>query len=355
MLDDERLEVLRMVRDSAGAIAPRGGSLDRVRALRFGNPGFDVAVWRQMAELGWIGLRLPAAKGGSALGMAESIALYEELGRGLVPEPLVAGTLAATMLAATGETALLAELLTGDAIVSLAWQGRRDGIDAEGDIATPRRYVPAGASALLLPVHGEGGLCLRLVNVEQADITLVAQQDGSAVATVRVSANAGRIVSGDIGELLARALDEAALGSAAYLLGVAERAFEITLDYLKQRKQFGQPLAAFQALQHRAADMKIQLTLTRASVQGAAADLDAGIPSRGRSAVTSRAKARAADTAMLVGREAIQMHGAIGYADECDIGLFTRKAIVVANQYGSAMAHRRRFADMAKEEPATVG
>ena len=289
MLDDERLELVRIVRDSAGAVAPRGGSLDRVRALRFGSPGFDASVWRQMAELGWIGLRLPAAKGGSGLGMAESIALYEELGRGLVPEPLVAGTLAATMLAATGEAALVEKLLTGVAIVSLAWQGGRDGIDAKGDIAIPRRYVSgAGASAFLLPVQGEGGLCLRLVNVEEADITLVPQQDGSAVATVRVSANAGRIVSGDIGELLAQALDEAALGSAAYLLGVAERAFAITLDYLKQRKQFGQPLAAFQALQHRAADMKIQLTLTRASVQGAATDLDAGIHSRGRSAVVSQ-------------------------------------------------------------------
>jgi alkylation response protein AidB-like acyl-CoA dehydrogenase len=348
MLDDERLELVRMVRDSAGAIAPRGGSLDRVRALRFGSPGFDLAVWRQMAELGWIGLRLPVAKGGSALGMAESIVLYEELGRGLVPEPLVAGTLAATMLAATGEADLLREVLAGDAIVSLAWQGGRDGIGAEGDITIPRQFVPAaGANALLLPARSESGLCLRLVNVEEADLTFVPQQDGSALATVRVSANAGRKVSGEIGGLLAEALDEAALGSAAYLLGVAERAFEITLDYLKQRKQFGQALAAFQALQHRAADMKIQLTLTRASVQGAAADLDAGIHTRGRSAVVSRAKARAADAAMLVGREAIQMHGAIGYADECDIGLFTRKAIVVANQYGSAMVHRRRFSSIA--------
>ncbi len=151
----------------------------------------------------------------------------------------------------------------------------------------------------------------------------------------------------DVASEIARALDEAALGTAAYLLGVAERAFEITLDYLKQRRQFGQVLASFQALQHRAADMKIQLTLTRASVEGAALELDAGVAPARRAAVVSRAKARAADTAILVGREAIQMHGAIGYADECDIGLFTRKAMTVANEFGSAMAHRRRFMRLA--------
>jgi alkylation response protein AidB-like acyl-CoA dehydrogenase len=350
MHDDERLEMVRMIRDSAGAIAPRGGSLDRVRALRFTSPGFDQDVWRQMAELGWIGLRLPEAKGGSALGMLESVALYEELGRGLVPEPIIAGTLAAAMLAATDEVSLLESVLTGQSFVALAWQGRPDGIDAEAETSVPRVFVPApGADAFLLPVHVSDGVGLRLLSAEEADLALIPQQDGSTVATLRLPENGGRTVSGHIGEALAKALDEAALGTAAYLLGVAERAFEMTLDYLKQRSQFGQALAAFQALQHRAADMKIQLTLTRASVQGAAAELDSGADPRRRAVAVSRAKARAADTAMLVGREAIQMHGAIGYADECDIGLFTRKAIVVANQYGSAMAHRRRFASLADD------
>ena len=350
MHDEERLEMVRMIRDSAGAIAPRGGSLDRVRALRFTNPGFERAVWQQMAELGWIGLRLPEAKGGSGLGMLESVALYEELGRGLVPEPLIAGSLAAAMLAATTDDALIESVLTGRSLAVMAWQGKPDGVAPEGDGAVPRVFVPApGADVILVPVRESGELRLRLLRMEETDLALVPQQDGSTVATLRMPASAGQTVSGDIGDALARALDEAALGTAAYLLGVAERAFEITLDYLKQRSQFGQALAAFQALQHRAADMKIQLTLTRASVQGAAAELDAEADPRRRAVAVSRAKARAADTAMLVGREAIQMHGAIGYADECDIGLFTRKAMVVANQYGSAMAHRRRFASLADD------
>lgn len=351
MLDGERLESVRMVRGSAGAVAPRGGTLDRVRGLRFKAPGFDLAVWREMAALGWIGLRLPEDRNGAGMGMPESVALYEELGRGLVPEPLVAGSLAASLLAATSEEALLGRVLAGEALVALAWQGAADPLEAADDPGAARLFVPMAGAAdhFLLPVRGGGSTRLRLVGAGEAEVTPAMQQDGTSVATVRVPPAAGRPLPEVVDDVLSQALDEAALGTAGYLLGVAERAFEVTLDYLKQRKQFGQALAAFQALQHRAADMKIQLVLTRASVEAAAAELDAGADGAKRAAAVSRAKARAADTALLVGREAIQMHGAIGYADECDIGLFTRKAMVAANQFGSALAHRRRFAALADD------
>ena len=207
--------------------------------------------------------------------------------------------------------------------------------------------MAGAADHLLVPVRGEGRTRLLLLDAAEAEATPVRRQDGTAVATLAIPVGAGRVVAEDMGEMLDRALDEAALGTAAYLLGVAERAFAITLDYLRQRRPFDQPLATFQALQHRAADMKVQLTLARASVEAAAAELDDDATPARRAAAVSRAKARAADTAMLVGREAIQMHGAIGYADECDIGLFTRKAMVVANEHGSAMAHRARFARLA--------
>ncbi|MGI4943401.1 MAG: acyl-CoA dehydrogenase family protein [Janthinobacterium lividum] len=347
----ERLERIRMTRDSAAAVAPRDGDLRRVRAQRHAAPGFDRAMWRQMAELGWIGLRLPEEAGGAGMGMAESVALYEELGAGLVPEPLVAASLAAAALAATPDPSLLADVLAGDVLVPLAWQGGRDAIGLSDGPAGVLHHVPMAGAAdhLLLPVREGGRTRLLLLDPAEAEATPAWRQDGTVVATLRVSAGVGRVLAEDVGEALDRALDEATLGTAAYLLGVAERAFAITLDYLRQRRQFGQPLAAFQALQHRAADMKIQLTLTRASVEGAADELDAGATPVRRAAAVSRAKARAADTALLVGREAIQMHGAIGYADACDIGLFTRKAMALANEHGSAMAHRARFARLADE------
>ncbi len=304
-----------------------------------------------MAEMGWIGLRLPEERGGVGLGLREGLALQEELGRGLVPEPLVAGGLAAAMLACTTEEGLLAAVLAGERIVALAWQGGPDALRPSGDPGRPLLFVPLAHAAghVLFPVERDGALCLALAAAAEVEVVGQAQQDGSTLCTVRVPAGVGRIVSGDVREPLAAALDEAALLTAGFLLGVAERAFAITLDHLKGRRQFGQPLAAFQALQHRAADMKIQLTLSRASIEGAGEEVEAGAGPARRAAVVSRAKARAADTAVLVGREAIQMHGAIGWADECDVGLFTRKALVVANQFGSAMAHRARFARLRED------
>jgi len=237
----ERLEFIRMTRDSAAAIAPRDGDLRRVRALPYASPGFDPAVWRQIAKLGWIGLRLPEEVGGAGMSMAESVALYEELGAGLVPEPLIAGSLAATLLAETSETALLDTVLAGQALVAVAWQASPNAIDLVAGPAASRHGVPmaGAASHLLVSVRESGRTRLLLLDPSKVDTVPVQRQDGTTVATLRISGNARRMITEDVGGVLEDALDQAALGTAAYLLGVAEHAFGITLDYLKQRKQFG--------------------------------------------------------------------------------------------------------------------
>lgn len=343
MIEDDRQQFVQMIRDSAGAIAPRGGSLDRIRALRFRQPGFDRESWREIGQLGWIGLRLPEERGGVGLGMVESVALYEELGRGLMPEPLIAGTLAAALLAKAGSDRL-ADVLTGEAIAAVAWAGGEDAVAFEVS-DRERQFVEAAdvAEFLLVPQVSGDAVALRMVESAEVAIEPIGLQDGGFAATVCVEPRAGILIADDIGATLDRALDEAALSTAAYLLGVSERAFEMTVGYLGERRQFGQPLGAFQALQHRCADMLIQLALTRASLEGAAVDLDTGVAPDIRAAAVSRAKARAADAAMLVAREAVQMHGAIGYTDEYDVGLYVRKAMTLANRYGSAAAHRRRY------------
>jgi alkylation response protein AidB-like acyl-CoA dehydrogenase len=342
---DEHDTQVAMVRSSAAAVAPRSGDLARIRALRFKTPDFDLSVWRQIAELGWIGIALPEDQGGIGLGMAETIALTEELGRGLTPEPLIAASMSARLLAAAGETALLQDVLVGKTLVATAWAVHADAIQPADMPSAPRRFVAMSgrAEAYLFPEKSGARLALRLVEAKDVAITTEPLQDGGLAATIVASSSSGRTLSNDVGPAFGQAFDEAALATASYLLGVSERAFEITIEYLKMRRQFDQPLAAFQALQHRVVDMKIQLVLCRASVEGAAATLDAGADSYARAMAVSRAKARAADTVMLVGREAVQLHGAIGYTDEYDVGLFARKAMVVANQYGSAAAHRRRF------------
>jgi alkylation response protein AidB-like acyl-CoA dehydrogenase len=351
-MDEDRAEQIRLIRESAGGLAPRDGDRRRIRALRFKPPGFDPAVWRAMGEQGWIGLRVPDSKGGAGLGMAEFCALAEELGAALAPEPLVHGALSAALLAAADQSDLLAPLLAGERFVLTAWQERPASLDVPGTPDAPRLFLPfaGGADFFLVPVRAGGGvLSLRRQPKDAAAVDLADTQDGGQYGTLRPAA--GEILIGDAGELLGDALDEAVLATAAMLLGVMDQAFRLTLDYLRTRQQFGRPIGSFQALKHRAVDLKIQIALTRASVDAAAAALDAPqTPRIGRHAAVSRAKARASEAAMLVTRQAIQLHGGIGYTDEADIGLYLRKAMVLANQFGSAALHLKRFASYAGDD-----
>ncbi|MFZ6761963.1 acyl-CoA dehydrogenase family protein [Pseudoroseomonas sp. WGS1072] len=350
---EERAESIRMIRDSAAGLAPRGGDRKRIRALRFEAPGFDAGVLRQMGEQGWIGLRVPEERGGAGLGMSEFCAVAEELGAALAPEPLVGAALSARLLSAVGAEAPLARLLSGEALVLTAWQEAAGRLDVPGTADAPRLFIgqAGGAEAFLVPVREGDGLSLRLQPRAGADLTLEKTQDGGFFGTLRPSGgeSLGTVAVAEVED----ALDEAALGTAAYLLGVADQAFTVTLDYLRTRQQFGKPIGSFQALQHRAADLKIQLALTRASIESAAATLDReGSPRAARRAAISRAKARASDTAMLVTKQSIQLHGGIGYTDEADISLYLRKTMVLFNQFGPAALHRRRFAAEAREEEA---
>jgi alkylation response protein AidB-like acyl-CoA dehydrogenase len=350
-IEAERTESIRMIRDSAAAVAPRSGDTRRVRALRFQDPGYDPNVLREMGSLGWIGLRAPESAGGAGLGMGEMCVLAEELGAGLAPEPLIPMTLSVALLAAADGPAALPRLLAGETYAPTAWQERADTLEVPGSPDAPRRFIPqaAGAGLFLLPIREGGRIALYEMDAAGADLTVERTQDGGNFGTLRPALDRARRVADDIGAVLDRALDEAALTTAAYLLGVIEKSFDLALGYLRTRQQFGRVIGTFQALQHRAADLKVQLGLTRASVEGAAAALDEGVAGAARRAVVSRAKARAAEASLLVTRQVIQLHGGIGYTDEYDAGLYLRKAMVMANQFGSAALHRRRFMALSPE------
>ena len=354
-VETDRRESIRMIRESAAGLAPRHGDFTRIRALRYVDPGYDPAVWQAMGEQGWIGLRVPEACGGFGLGMAEACALAEEVGQALMPEPLVAAALSARLLAAMDDNSLLPALLEGRSLVLTAWQEAPDSLEAPGTLGAARLFLPqaAGAETLLVPVMESGTLALYAVPAAASALRLQRTQDGGNLGTLEPDLTDARRLHGDMGHMFALALEETALCTAASLLGLMERAFTMTLDYLRTRQQFGKPLGSFQALQHRAADLRIQITLSRASVEGAARTLDAGAGPDVTRAAVSRAKARAAEAAMLVTREAVQMHGAVGYTDEHDVGLFLRKAMVLANAYGSAALHRARFLEVADPGAAT--
>ncbi|MGE8046887.1 acyl-CoA dehydrogenase family protein [Pseudomonas monteilii] len=342
---EERLENIRMIRDSAVAFAP-ASELARVRELRYQAPGFDGAVWREMADNGWLGLSLPEEQGGAGLGMAEYCALLEVLGAALLPEPFVPAVLAARLL--DGEQ--LAAQLSGERLLLPALQEEVDSLDVSGGgtrlhsgkVRGRKLCIPMAAGADGFLVSTPDGLALVGAKAPGVELEIITTQDGGHFGHLHLN-NAPAETLPLQAQALSDALDEAALGTAAYLLGAAEQAFTLTLDYLRTRKQFGQTIGNFQALQHRAVDLKLQLALWRASLEAAAATCDAGAPATQRRAAVSRAKARAADAALLVTRQAVQLHGAIGYTDECDVGLYLRKAMTLANLYGSSDQHRRRY------------
>jgi len=345
---EDRDESLRMIRDSAAGIAPRTGDLKRIRALRFNDPGFDRGVWREMCEMGWPGLMVAEDNGGSGLGVREFCALTEELGASLVPEPLIPAAFAATLLPADR----LDHVLSGERIVLPAWQEKPHSIETVGQtvltggkLTGRKMFVPlaVGADAFLVTVPG--GLALVERTAPGVHVVSTQAQDGGNFGTVTFDAAPAEAIPGDASE----ALEVAALATGAYLLGSMDRVFGITLEYLKTREQFGKKIGSFQALQHRSADLKIQVSLTRAVVEAAAKTMDGSKDPDVRRAAVSRAKARASDAASIVTRGCIQLHGGIGYTDAADPGLFLRKMMVLAPMYGSAALHRTRYQALAPD------
>jgi alkylation response protein AidB-like acyl-CoA dehydrogenase len=345
---EDRSESLRMIRDSAAGLAPRTGDLRRIRALRFTEPGFDRDVWRQMCEMGWPGLMVSEDNGGSGLGVGEFCALTEELGASLIPEPLIPAAFAAMLL--PGDH--LASVLSGERIVLPAWQEKPHSIAPTGDcvlaggrLSGRKMFVSmaAGADAFLVTVPD--GLALVERDASGVHIVSTQTQDGGNFATVTFDGAPAVALPGDASE----ALEIAALATSAYLLGAMDRVFGITLEYLRTREQFGRKIGSFQALQHRSADLRIQLSLTRAVVDAAARTMDEATDARERRVAVSRAKARASDAASVMTRGCIQLHGGIGYTDAADPGLFLRKMMVLAPMFGSAALHRARYQAMAPD------
>ena len=338
------LEALRLIRDSAASIAPRG-DLRRLRALRWTDLGYDPAVLRQMGEMGWIGLRVPEADGGAGLGMAELCVVAEEIGAALAPEPLLPCAISAML---HPDPAVLA----GEAVVPLAWQERADAIGAppeatfaSGKVAGRKLFVPAAGASAFLVTTSAG-----LVRVERdapgLTVDMARLQDGGHTATVTLDAAPATAVPGDPADTL----EDATLATAAMLLGVMEQAFAITLDFLRTRQQFGKPIGSFQALQHKAADLKLQVELTRASVEAAAATVDSGAAHWRCAAgggVPGEGAGHGGDGGDPAGG-AVARRGGLH-------GRIRRRAVSApgdgaGNQYGSAAAHRARFARLMPDD-----
>jgi len=368
----------RMLADSVADFAARGTDIARVRRLRGTRGEHDRATWKRMAELGWLGILVPENHGGLGLGLAEMAIVAKGLARTLAPEPLTAAAVMAATALAAGENETLKDeafphLVAGDLIPALAWQEAAGKLDTgairtratafEGGLRLSgvKRFIPgaAQADAFLVSAQADGGPVLVWLPSEAAGVRLELEPlaDGRHFGTLTlkdVLVPRARIVAAGAAarEALARAFDHGAAIAAAELAGVMERALEMTLDYLRTRVQFGKPIGAFQALQHRAVDLHIHKEIAGAALDEALAQLDRGPAPAVRAAAASRVKARCAEAALKITREAIQLHGAIGFTDEYDAGLYLKRAMTLAAWLGGPVWHRRRYARLTAEGAA---
>jgi alkylation response protein AidB-like acyl-CoA dehydrogenase len=370
----ESAQQIQMLRESATDFVRGSADMKRLRELRGTLPGYDLKLLRQMAELGWFGILVPEQQGGLALGFAEMAVVLEELGKGLLGEPMVATVLAARLLRHGANEALKARLLPGladgSALPCVAWQEGLGGLDTSAVRTTARaeggsivldggkRFVAgaAGAVGFIVSARSEAGLGLYWVDANAAGVTLRhethADESPSGVlelAGVRVPAeNVLSCAGREAQAALERSLDEAAVMASAEMIGVMQAALQMTLSYMRTRVQFGKPIGSFQALQHKAADLYVQQELARAVLNDAVRELDSAGSTEERAKLASRCKARSSDAGLRVTREVIQLHGAIGFTDEYDAGLYLKRALVLSGWLGNSSAHRRRFSQLTR-------
>jgi alkylation response protein AidB-like acyl-CoA dehydrogenase len=355
----------RMLQDSvAPFMAQEGAIRPQLRHWRdIGcKDGFGHGLWKQFAELGLTGILIPEAQGGAGLGMVEAGLVLEEVGRNLTPSPFLT-TAGAAVRALDGSRQAerwFPGIVAGETVAALAIdEGKhhdpaRIAMEAKRSgngftLSGTKQFVGQGASAdvILVAARTAGSAGerdgLTLFAVERGagglEVENVALADSSKAARLTfdgVSVDADAVVGEVDGGWapLSRALDAGRAGAAAELVGVASGASAMTLDYLKQRKQFGRLIGEYQALQHRAAHLYGEIEIARAATLKAAQLLDAG--DERASLMVSVAKAKAARVAALSVQEGVQMHGGIGMTDEHDIGLFMKREVVLGSLFGSA-------------------
>ena len=367
MSDDDR-----MIEEAAAAYSARDPEFRRMRALRGARPSFDRDAWEEMAGMGWLGCRIPEDHGGSNLGFNQVGLLLEQYGRSLAPEPLVAvGILAAGVLTRSTSDQKhewLRSVADGTWLPTLAWQEEGGSLAGEplatraeprdgGFVINGRKRCVAiaeAADAFIVSARGPDGCGLYVVHRDAPGVTVTVHTrvDGGTwsdltLHDVRVDATAVVASGAQALEALDRSLDEARFATGAELLGLMSCVFGITVEYLKIRRQFERPIGSFQALQHRAVDLYMQVEVSRAVLQQAAIVFDTTDDAHTRAIASSQIKARASDAALKVAKGAVHLHGAIGYTDECSIGLFLKRAMVLAAWLGNASAHRARYGRLA--------
>ncbi len=350
-----------LLRDSAAKFIEAAGP-KVARGFRGQDLSFAPSRLRQARELGWLGMLVPGSAGGLSLGLTELALVLEQAGRGLVCEPI---GLAAVSAAALGQGrtphSMLERVMTGAALVVPALQENSYGDDpvaprtqATGNndavrLTGQKMFVCAdGADGFLVSASASGQPALYYVarNAPGCTLSMTQTVEGRKLATLSLADTPADLIPPHSPSR--NAVDGLAnltlMALSAEMLGVMEKAQEMTLDYLRIRKQFGKLIGSFQALQHQAVNLYVRTETTRSLVYQVAANND---PYRIDPALAVAVKAKASEDALFVTQACIQLHGAIGFTDEHDIGLYLKRAMLLSSLLGNAAAQRRRYVAIA--------
>jgi len=367
----------QFLKDTAKNFADERSPITHFRALRDNNDPllWDKDLWSEMTKLGWPGILIPEDYGGSNFGVTGISVILNECAKTLTPSPLFAtGVIGAYSITNYGtekqKEFYLPKIVNGELTTALAIDESSHHNPADTEIIAKKQgssfiingkktFVIDGASAdlIILLARTSGikgdmtGLTLFLVDansngIDRRKLDMADSRNYANINFKNVEIPDSDIL-GDLetgGETIENILDIGRIAMASEMLGNAEAAFETTLDYLKQRKQFGVLIGSFQALQHRAAEMFCEIELTKSSVMGAMKAADEGSNELQR--LSSLAKTMAGETLHLVSNEAVQMHGGIGVTDEYDIGFFLKRARVAEQIFGSSTYHTERYANL---------
>lgn len=369
-------EEQQLLKESAEGFFAEKAPVSQLRELRDNGDetGFSQSFWQEMAEMGFAGLLIDEENGGTDFGLVGAGIVAEAKGRCLSASPFLASSvIAASVIQAVGtdvqKAALLPQIASGEVIATLAIdEGARHKpqntalkatkTDNGYSLSGLKTFVSDGhvADTIIVVARTSGsagdtdGISLFTVAANSAglivDRTSMADSRNWAKLTfenVEVGAENLLGEEGSAFVALDNALDRSRVVVAAELLGVAQEAFDRTVEYLRERKQFGVPIGSFQGLQHRAAHLFGELAVARSAVLKAMVSADEG---KNIAVLASVAKAKAAQTAELATNEAVQMHGGIGMTDEFEIGFFIKRARVLQQLFGDFNFHADRFATL---------
>jgi alkylation response protein AidB-like acyl-CoA dehydrogenase len=330
---------------------------NKIIAAGNGTGGFDANVYQELAGLGLGGLNVPESHDGLGMGAVDAMIVMEELGRGMVMEPIAQTLIASRVLASYAGAALqsawLPKLASGEAMLALAYQessGRYNlaackataSAAGQGYALTGRKALVSAGDAVtgyIVSANLNGKLALFVVERSAAGVAATAfgTQDGSRAADVVLTNAAATLLTTDGQAALELAVDAGIALLCAEAVGVMEVSLAMTVDYMNTRKQFGQTLSSFQALRHRAADVKMQLELARSMSYYAALKMET--PATERRACMARAKYQIGQSTRFVGQSAIQLHGGIGVTDEYMISHCFKKLTQMEMTFGDSLHH----------------